>query len=71
MAEMNPPHHQVHPMKVLFEIPRNPSPTLSDPSKWSKEFSDFLSQCLVKDPSKRPEPADLLNVCLDHIYVDD
>lgn len=35
MVEGNPPLHNVHPMRAIFMIPSKPSPTLSEPAKWS------------------------------------
>jgi len=40
-------------MKALFQIPYRTPPTLGDPSKWSAEFEDFVSKCLVKKPKDR------------------
>jgi serine/threonine protein kinase len=37
-----------HPMKVLFLVPKQPPPTLADPSAWSPLFSDFLKCALVR-----------------------
>jgi len=34
MAELRPPHGNVHPMRVLFKIVRDPPPTLKDKEKW-------------------------------------
>jgi len=54
LAVGEPPHSNVHPMRAIFMIPTSEPPTLPDPSKWSKDFNDFLKICLVKDPEKRP-----------------
>lgn len=42
-------------------IPNKQPPTLSEPQKWSDEFNDFVSQCLVKNPDDRPTARELLN----------
>ncbi|KAL6065407.1 serine/threonine-protein kinase dst2 isoform X3 [Balamuthia mandrillaris] len=60
MAEILPPYHNIHPMRVLFNIPRNDPPTLQDKEKWSPEFHSFLAACLQRDPAKRPDAAGLL-----------
>jgi serine/threonine-protein kinase 24/25/MST4 len=59
LANAEPPNASIHPMKVLFHIPKNPPPRLEG-NKFSKEFKDFIAQCLVKDPEKRPTARDLL-----------
>ena len=43
-------------------IPNRPPPHLADESKWSKEFVDFVAQCLTKDPNQRPSAQQLLEV---------
>lgn len=48
MAEGMPPHFNVHPMRAIFLIPSKPPPKLTEPSKWSNEFNDFIKCCLVK-----------------------
>lgn len=60
MAECAPPMFDMHPMRVLFMIPKMPTPKLKDASKWSPVFHDFLEQCLQKDPDQRPEAERLL-----------
>ncbi|TVY33319.1 Serine/threonine-protein kinase [Lachnellula occidentalis] len=54
-----PPHADVHPMKVLFLIPKQSAPRLEG-SQYSKEFRDFIAQCLVKDCDRRPSAKELL-----------
>ncbi|KAJ9097253.1 hypothetical protein QFC21_004922 [Naganishia friedmannii] len=58
MAKGEPPYSDLHPMKVLFLIPRNPPPTLDD--KFSKPFREFVALCLQRDPKSRPSASDLL-----------
>ncbi|XP_029466171.1 STE20-like serine/threonine-protein kinase isoform X2 [Rhinatrema bivittatum] len=48
MAQIEPPHHELNPMRVLLKIAKADPPTLAQPSKWSPEFSDFLRKCLEK-----------------------
>ncbi|XP_044258953.1 STE20-like serine/threonine-protein kinase [Tribolium madens] len=59
-AQMEPPNHEMSPMRVLLKIQKSDPPKLEQPSKWSKEFNDFVSNCLVKDPQRRPTCDELL-----------
>jgi len=60
LAEGKPPLFDIASLRVIFLIPARPPPTLTEPSKWSDEFNDFLAVCLQKDPNKRPSAASLL-----------
>ena len=62
MAEMFPPNADVHPMRVLFMIPKINPPTLKNADLWSAKFRDFISKCLVKETKDRYSSEDLLNV---------
>uniref|UniRef100_A0A1I7ZIZ5 Protein kinase domain-containing protein n=1 Tax=Steinernema glaseri TaxID=37863 RepID=A0A1I7ZIZ5_9BILA len=60
MAQMEPPNSEVSPMRVLIKVQKSEPPKLCDPGRWSMFFNDFLSRCLVKNPSERCCAADLL-----------
>ncbi|KAL3278631.1 hypothetical protein HHI36_016171 [Cryptolaemus montrouzieri] len=59
-AQMEPPNHEMSPMRVLLKIQKSDPPRLEQPGKWSKEFNDFVATALTKDPQKRPNCEDLL-----------
>ncbi|CAI5791629.1 misshapen-like kinase 1 isoform X7 [Podarcis lilfordi] len=59
MAEGAPPLCDMHPMRALFLIPRNPPPKLKS-KKWSKKFIDFIDNCLIKAYTSRPPTEQLL-----------
>uniref|UniRef100_A0A3Q1IAJ0 non-specific serine/threonine protein kinase n=1 Tax=Anabas testudineus TaxID=64144 RepID=A0A3Q1IAJ0_ANATE len=60
LAQIEPPHHELNPMRVLLKIAKSEPPTLEQPHKWSQEFKDFLRKALDKNPETRPTAAQLL-----------
>ena len=52
-----PPNSEMHPMRVLFLIPKNNSPQLT--GNYSKQFKEFIDLCLNKDPENRPTAKEL------------
>ncbi|XP_061698043.1 serine/threonine-protein kinase 24a [Syngnathoides biaculeatus] len=58
LAKGEPPHSELHPMKVLFLIPKNNPPTLE--GNYSKPLKEFVEACLNKEPSFRPTAKELL-----------
>jgi serine/threonine-protein kinase OSR1/STK39 len=66
LAKGRPPFSEFAPSRVFSMVVQNPPPALEDSGsaanrrKFTNAFKDFVSQCLQKDPSKRPSASKLL-----------
>ncbi|KAL7044663.1 hypothetical protein ACKWTF_002019 [Chironomus riparius] len=54
LADGKTPFGDMHPTRAMFQILRNPPPTLYRQSNWTQNFNDFIAECLEKNPDHRP-----------------
>jgi p21-activated kinase 1 len=64
MIEGEPPYLNQNPLKALYLIATNGTPTIASPEALSATFSDYLAKTLEVDAEKRPTASQLLDVSL-------
>lgn len=62
MVEGEPPYLNQNPLKALYLIATNGTPTIANPELLSPIFKNYLSMTLEVDAEKRPDAAQLLQV---------
>ena len=62
MIENEPPYLDEEPLKALYLIATNGTPTLKKPDALSRELKSFLSVCLCVDVKSRASANELLEV---------
>lgn len=48
LADGKAPFEDMHPTRALFQIVRNPPPTLYRSANWSENFNDFISEYVIR-----------------------
>ena len=69
MIENEPPYLDEEPLKALYLIATNGTPTLKKPEALSRELKSFLSVCLCVDVKSRATAAELLQVRVQFILA--
>lgn len=64
MIEGEPPYLNQNPLKALYLIATNGTPTIANPESLSATFRDYLAKTLEVDVEKRPNATELLQVRL-------
>lgn len=69
MIEGEPPYLNQNPLKALYLIATNGTPTIANPENLSSTFSDYLARTLEVDAEKRPNATQLLQVRLSSLSL--
>ncbi|KAG9045222.1 Protein kinase [Tulasnella sp. UAMH 9824] len=69
MIENEPPYLDEEPLKALYLIATNGTPTLKSPEKLSRELKHFLSVCLCVDVKSRATAEELLQASRELSYT--
>ncbi len=64
MVEGEPPYLNQNPLKALYLIATNGTPTIANPELLSEVFRDYLSKTLEVNAEQRPDAAELSKVRL-------
>ena len=62
MIEGEPPYLNQNPLKALYLIATNGTPTIANPENLSALFKDYLGLTLSVDVERRPTASELLQV---------
>lgn len=62
MAQGKPPFFNLGELEIIRKVQLEEPPTLKDPSKWDPLFLKFIKTCLIKNPHKRPEAKEILEL---------
>ena len=60
LIQMEPPHNEFSPNRVLMKIARGEAPRLRNSSDYSFPMNKFVEICLQKNPLDRPTCAELI-----------
>jgi protein-serine/threonine kinase len=60
MVEGEPPYLEEEPLKALYLIATNGTPTLKQPEKISSAMKNFLGRCLEVEVGKRADADELM-----------
>lgn len=62
-CDLEPPYFKESPSRALFLLVTEPPPTIKKhPDHWSSQLVSFLTSCLKKEPQKRPQSIELIQV---------